>query len=155
MSYKPVITKDDLKFCLDWCVEKYTTYGNKKPKLILKDIILLEGIALVEDKTGEEKLTDGFCEFYGIYDPEENEIQISKRLTNSLKGLCETFIHEYIHFIQPEDENYEKQINPNLSFEEVEDLLDDVEHQAEYIAQKDAESLRKKLLKWRKMRLKN
>lgn len=153
---KPTITIEDLQYCLGWCIGKYGQYGKEAPKVILMNDVVLEIVGFLETDNGVEEIP-GIGEFYGIYDGECNEIHISRTLNQSLRVLCETIIHEYIHFIQIYDEDTDETfINPNLEYSHVEDMEDtEIEHQAEFISLRDAESLRKELLRWRKMILKN
>lgn len=143
-------TRKDVMFCIDWCINQYGVERGI-PKVFLKKELLYP----VDLYTGEEELLeeDVVVPFLGIYDRTYHRIEISKKLNPTLKELCSTVIHEYIHSIQPINEDKDDlMIHPNLMYEKLEysDETDPIEHQAEYVANKDSESLRKELLLWRK-----
>lgn len=144
-------TRKDVLFCLDWCVKKY---GNTRgiPKIILRKSLYGD----VEIELDGDFAAYGSHPFLGFYYPDDHSIEISIKHNPTLKELCKSVIHEYIHSIQPITGKDELSVNPDLYYENMEKLgdLEPVEMQAEFISMRDFESLRKELLQWRQSKKK-
>jgi len=136
-----------LKTSLKWCHEYFGKLDHLDlPRLRRKNKMKLDYLVFDEK---EETVELENCDVNGCYDCENNTIYINVNIHDNIPELCQTFIHEYIHYLQDNcgDLSQEKTWTPNYEEQDVyldngEKLIDSlIENEAEYYAQKEYEKL--------------
>jgi hypothetical protein len=136
-----------LKESLNWCIAHFGTLDTLEPPKVRRNNKITTEVLVHDEEEDTVDLIEQ--EVLGVYDCYKNTIYINVVLHETIKELAQTFIHEYIHYLQNNckdntfstwDKKYKKKdLGPEWEY----DIL--IENEAEYHAQKEFKKLLKHL----------